>query len=83
MEQLEFFPLSSPCIGVCEVNNRGYCKGCLRSRDERFRWQSMTPAEQRDVLRLCRARRARLQAAARKHEGLDEQSNGPQASFDL
>ncbi|MGL4793365.1 MAG: DUF1289 domain-containing protein, partial [Aeromonas jandaei] len=21
MEQLEIFPLQSPCIGVCEVNN--------------------------------------------------------------
>jgi len=34
MEQLEFFPLESPCVGVCELNNKGYCKGCLRSRED-------------------------------------------------
>ena len=46
MEQLEIFPLQSPCIGVCEVNNKGYCKGCLRNREERFNWFTMTPAQQ-------------------------------------
>lgn len=66
MEQLEFFPLQSPCIGVCEVNNKGYCKGCFRSRDERFNWQRMSEAEQREVLRLCRDRQRRVLAAKRK-----------------
>ena len=42
MEQLEIFPLQSPCIGVCEVNNKGYCKGCLRNREERFRSEEHT-----------------------------------------
>ena len=66
MEQLEFFPLESPCIGVCELNNKGYCKGCLRSREERFYWQKMTPVQQQEVLRLCRNRKARVEAARRK-----------------
>jgi len=66
MEQLEIFPLQSPCIGVCEVNNKGYCKGCLRNRDERFNWLTMTPAQQQDVMRLCRNRKARVDAARRK-----------------
>ncbi len=30
MEQPDFFPIPSPCIGVCEANAKGYCKGCLR-----------------------------------------------------
>ncbi len=72
MEQLEIFPLLSPCIGVCEVNNKGYCKGCLRNRDERFNWLTMTPTQQQDVMRLCRNRKARVDAARRKaQEGAD------------
>lgn len=66
MEQLEIFPLQSPCIGVCEVNNKGYCKGCLRSREERFNWQTMTPTQQQEVMRLCRNRKLRVEAARRK-----------------
>ncbi|ALP40277.1 DUF1289 domain-containing protein [Aeromonas schubertii] len=66
MEQLEFFPLQSPCIGVCEANNRGYCKGCYRSREERFNWQKMSASEQQEVLRLCRDRKRRVEAARRK-----------------
>ena len=29
MEQLEFFNVPSPCVGVCTVDDKGYCKGCL------------------------------------------------------
>ncbi|MCS3455930.1 DUF1289 domain-containing protein [Aeromonas rivuli] len=66
MEQLEIFPLQSPCIGVCQANNKGYCKGCFRSREERFNWLTMSPDQQQDVMRLCRARKARVLAALRK-----------------
>lgn len=66
MEQLEIFPLQSPCVGVCETNNKGYCKGCLRSREERFNWLTMTQAQQQEVMRLCRNRKARVEAARRK-----------------
>jgi predicted Fe-S protein YdhL (DUF1289 family) len=38
MQQLEFFAIPSPCIGVCESGPRGYCKGCFRSREERLHW---------------------------------------------
>ncbi|MGL5039300.1 MAG: DUF1289 domain-containing protein [Aeromonas sp.] len=65
MEQLEIFPLQSPCIGVCEANSNGYCKGCLRNREERFNWCTMSPCEQQTVLRLCRQRKARIEAAKR------------------
>ncbi|EEO07288.1 hypothetical protein VIF_001263 [Vibrio cholerae TM 11079-80] len=54
MEQLEFFNIVSPCIGVCSVDEKGYCKGCLRKREERFEWLSMTPAQQLHVIKLCR-----------------------------
>lgn len=63
MSQLEIFEIPSPCIGVCELNNRGYCKGCLRSRQERLDWLKYTSVQKRDVIRLCQQRKARVQAA--------------------
>ncbi len=60
MEQLELFPLQNPCVGVCVSNNRGYCKGCLRSRPERQQWLQMDNKQKRYVLHLCTARRKKL-----------------------
>ncbi|WP_407333193.1 DUF1289 domain-containing protein [Enterovibrio sp. 27052020O] len=56
MEQLDFFTVPSPCIGVCQVNNKGYCKGCFRSRDERFHWNDFNSEQRRNVVRLCKQR---------------------------
>ncbi|MCP2039520.1 putative Fe-S protein YdhL (DUF1289 family) [Neisseria sp. HSC-16F19] len=75
MEQLEFFALPNPCVGVCEANSKGYCKGCLRSREERQFWLKMSEAQKRQVLRLCQIRRRKLQQAAER--GQDEEM--PQA----
>lgn len=55
-EQLEFFPLQSPCRGICQVDERGFCRGCMRSREERFNWQHFSDAQKQQVLRLCRQR---------------------------
>jgi len=55
-EQLEFFPVQSPCRGICQSDERGFCRGCMRSRDERFNWQSMSDGQKQEVLRLCRQR---------------------------
>jgi len=55
-EQLEFFPIQSPCRGICQSDERGFCRGCMRSRDERFNWQQMSDAQKQEVLRLCRQR---------------------------
>lgn len=83
MEQLEIFPLQSPCIGVCEVNNKGYCKGCLRSREERFNWQKMSQAQQQEVMRLCRNRKARVEAARRKAQESTQPEQPEQPSWDF
>lgn len=56
MQQIEIFEIPSPCKGICEVNNRGYCKGCYRSREERFAWNSFTNTEKRKVINLCQQR---------------------------
>lgn len=70
MQQLEFFEIPSPCVGVCEVNNRGYCKGCFRSRDERLYWLKLSATDKRQVVRLCQQRKLRVMRA--KAEALKE-----------
>ncbi|WP_342320859.1 DUF1289 domain-containing protein [Kosakonia sp. BYX6] len=64
-EQLEFFPIQSPCRGICQSDERGFCRGCMRSRDERFNWQTMDDAQKQDVLRLCRLRWLRKMRATK------------------
>ncbi|WP_028357411.1 DUF1289 domain-containing protein [Brackiella oedipodis] len=59
MEQLEIFAIPSPCIGVCESNNRGYCKGCFRSRQERQEWNLYTDPQKAVILAKCSLRKKR------------------------
>ncbi|CAM2968970.1 DUF1289 domain-containing protein [Vibrio mytili] len=56
MEQLEFFTVPSPCVGICTADEKGYCKGCMRKREERFNWLNYTAAEQLHIIKLCRQR---------------------------
>lgn len=72
-EQLEFFPVQSPCRGICQSDERGYCRGCMRSRDERFNWQKMNDAQKQEVLRLCRQRRLRKLRAAKQDSAEEPQ----------
>ncbi len=77
MEQIEFFDIPSPCVGVCQTDNRGYCKGCLRSRDERLNWLSYSDVKKNDVIRLCKQRKRRRQLAylkAKKQEILAQRT---------
>lgn len=60
-QQLEFFEIPSPCRGICQADDRGYCRGCMRSRDERFNWIKLSDPQKRDVLRLCHQRWLRQQ----------------------
>ncbi|MBB1438994.1 DUF1289 domain-containing protein [Shewanella sp. SG41-4] len=74
MEQLSFFAVPSPCIGVCQSDSRGYCMGCLRSRDERFNWMSYSELQKQDVIRLCSQRKRRRQYAIHKAKQLELQT---------
>jgi predicted Fe-S protein YdhL (DUF1289 family) len=38
-------PILTPCIGVCELDVGGLCKGCHRTLDEIARWSAMSDAE--------------------------------------
>ncbi|MBV7296903.1 DUF1289 domain-containing protein [Enterovibrio paralichthyis] len=83
MEQLDFFTVPSPCIGVCQVNNKGYCKGCFRSRDERFHWNEFTSEQRRNVVRLCKQRYQRVMRAklAKEAEAARVEEVNPQQSL--
>jgi len=72
-EQLEFFPVPSPCRGICQSDERGYCRGCMRSRDERFNWQKMSDSQKQEVLRLCRQRMLRKLRATRPDPDVEPQ----------
>lgn len=86
MEQLAFFDIPSPCIGVCQTDARGYCKGCLRNRDERFNWQYFTDAQKHDVIRLCHQRKRRRELALYKarQQALEQEraAINPQLDFE-
>ncbi|SES86639.1 DUF1289 domain-containing protein [Thorsellia anophelis] len=59
-EQLEFFEIPSPCIRVCQTDERGVCMGCFRNRQERFDWLTYSNTEKREVLRLTKQRYIRF-----------------------
>lgn len=41
----------TPCIGVCRLDERGFCVGCLRTGDEIARWRSLSDPERLRVMR--------------------------------
>lgn len=77
-EQLEFFEIPSPCRGICQANEQGYCRGCYRTRDERFGWLTFSDAEKRNIIRLCRQRYLRV---ANKKINLDDETTTQQQLF--
>ncbi|WP_370293897.1 DUF1289 domain-containing protein [Thalassolituus sp.] len=62
IDQGELFSIPNPCRGICTSNNRGYCKGCLRSRQERFHWNEFSAFQQQLIINLCERRRLKIQA---------------------
>lgn len=61
LEQIEMFPLPNPCIDICESGPRGYCLGCLRSREERYNWPQKPNHEKTRILKLLAQRQQRRQ----------------------
>ncbi|MDN3378374.1 MULTISPECIES: DUF1289 domain-containing protein [unclassified Pseudoalteromonas] len=81
MQQIEIFEIPSPCKSICEVNNRGYCKGCYRSREERFAWNSFSNAEKKKVISLCQQRYKRY--LQKQHSVADKPQHPEQGGFDF
>ncbi|MGB1263167.1 MAG: DUF1289 domain-containing protein [Cognaticolwellia sp.] len=57
--QLEFFDVPSPCIGICQSDDKGQCLGCFRTRDERLNWVSFDSNERQKVIKRCQQRKKR------------------------
>lgn len=71
MQQMEFFEIPSPCIGVCESGPRGYCIGCYRSREERQHWHAIDDQTKRIVVSACN-RRKKMALANKQKSTLTE-----------
>lgn len=78
--QFDFFDVQSPCIGVCKNDEKGYCTGCFRNRQERFDWNTFTNDEKQKVIKNCERRRKRKNAKP-KEEQVIEQPAPEQASL--
>jgi predicted Fe-S protein YdhL (DUF1289 family) len=53
------FPLTSPCVGVCQINAKTkFCLGCWRSLREVAHWSRYSDDEKRAVLVSLRERQA-------------------------
>lgn len=71
MQQLEFFDIPSPCIGVCQSGDKGYCIGCFRTREERLYWHQIDADVKRKIIRACQMRKRRAVAGARAAKSTD------------
>lgn len=80
-EQLEFFEIPSPCVGVCQSGPRGFCKGCYRSRDERLYWLKVDDATKRKIIGACVRRKKAVLAKARRSQMQDEAQSSEQFSL--
>lgn len=63
--QLEFFDVPSPCIGICQSDDKGQCSGCFRTREERLNWVSFNSDERQKVIKRCQQRKKRKSAPAK------------------
>ena len=75
--QLDFFDVPSPCRGVCSADERGYCQGCMRTREERFGWNDFDPNQKQKIIKLCKQREKRKLAKlnVKVVEELNEESS--------
>jgi predicted Fe-S protein YdhL (DUF1289 family) len=60
--QLEFFDVPSPCVGICQSDEKGNCLGCYRSREERQGWINLTTDDKQKVIKRCLGRKKRKNA---------------------
>lgn len=76
--QLEFFEVPSPCIGVCQSDDKGQCLGCYRTRDERQNWITLDSDDKQKVVKRCIQRRKRKENGPKvKVAEVEEQVSQP------
>lgn len=79
--QLEFFDIPSPCIGICQLNDKGQCLGCYRTRDERITWTNNSSDEKQKVIKRCLQRKKRFETKDTIKEDIIEEDNTMQPSL--
>ena len=84
--QLEFFDVPSPCVGVCQSDEKGCCLGCMRTRDERKAWTTLDNDNEQKVIKRCIQRKKRqekkkLNKAAEAIAVQEEQHQAEQPSL--
>jgi len=58
-------PLASPCVNICQMDERsGLCQGCQRSIEEIAAWSAASSAQKRAILEAVAQRRAALAQTA-------------------
>ena len=57
--QLDFFDIPSPCVNVCQSDPKGFCLGCMRTRDERKDWNTLDNDNKQKVIKRCLQRKKR------------------------
>ncbi|MDO4433489.1 MAG: DUF1289 domain-containing protein [Alysiella sp.] len=75
-EQQEMFAIASPCVGICQVNNKGYCIGCYRNRNERLYWHTFNDSQRGLLLTILAARRAAYERKKAEKGQLPESEMG-------
>jgi predicted Fe-S protein YdhL (DUF1289 family) len=78
--QLEFFEVPSPCVGICQSDDKGQCLGCFRTRDERLNWTSLDSDARQKVIKRCQQRKKRKSTPA-KTKVIENVVESPQASL--
>ena len=74
--QLEFFDVPSPCVGICQSDDKGHCLGCMRTRDERLSWSKFSNDDKQKVIKRCLQRKKRkLGTHTPKHVELPIEEN--------
>jgi len=78
--QLDFFDVPSPCVGICQSDDKGYCLGCMRTREERQGWIQFSNDDKQKVIKRCQQRIKRKKAKVIK---VEEQSPEPEQQRSL
>jgi predicted Fe-S protein YdhL (DUF1289 family) len=78
--QLEFFDVPSPCIGVCQSNDKGQCLGCFRTRDERQQWINLSSDDKQKVIKRCLQRKKRKENKIKIKE-IEQEAENQQPSL--
>ncbi|WP_077343342.1 DUF1289 domain-containing protein [Pseudocolwellia agarivorans] len=79
--QLEFFDVPSPCVGICQLNDKGQCLGCFRTRVERQTWTNINSDEKQKVIKRCIQRKKRFENKVITKVKIEEESKVVQPSL--